>query len=65
MNSFQSFLFAFNTKLLRPGDTFGCNEVMVLSFRSMELISLQTLSFIASIRQNLIKQRNSAVTQSI
>jgi len=48
-----SFACSFNLK--RPGDTFGCNEAMDLSFRSIEVIFLQTSSFIASIWQNLIK----------
>ncbi len=56
-------LFAWNFKLLRPGDSFSCNEDMVLSFRSIEIISLQTLSFIACIRAERKNKLNSAVTQ--
>ena len=41
--------FACNVKLQRPGNTFGCNEAMRLSFRSLKVTALQKLSFKASI----------------
>ncbi len=44
--------FACNFTFLRPGDEFGFSETIVLSFRSIEVIPLQTLGLIASIWEN-------------